>query len=113
MLNIVKSSFCLLLSCFGITSLIAQTLSTVKSPDGKIEVSVSLSSGLLNYTVSAQNETVLKPSTLGVIREDADLSKDLVFISSTPVQKVVDNYKMLYAKKRNITYTANKKVFHC
>ena len=103
MLHIVKRFFCLVVSCFGLTSLMAQTLSTVKSPDGKIEVSVSLSSGLLHYSVTTQNETVLEPSNLGIIREDADLSKDLVFLSSTPVQKIVDNYKMVYAKKRNIT----------
>jgi len=101
--------FFLALSAFQLN---AQTLPLVKSPDGKIEVSVSLSSGLLNYRVSLQNETVLKPSSLGIIREDADLSKTLIFLSSTPVQKVTDNYKMLYAKKRNISYQANKKVYH-
>ena len=97
---------------FSAFQLNAQTLPLVKSPDGKIEVSVSLSSGLLNYRVSLQNETVLKPSSLGIIREDADLSKTLIFLSSTPVQKVTDNYKMLYAKKRNISYQGNKKVYH-
>ena len=111
-MHFVKKISCLLLACFSLASVIAQTSSTVKSPDGKITVSVNLSSGLLTYTVEVQNETVLKPSNLGIIREDADLSKDLVLLSSTPVQKVIDNYKMLYAKKSNITYQANKKTFH-
>src|SRR5215203_3352860 len=90
----------------------AQMLPVVKSPDGKIEVSVSLSAGLLSYSVSVQNKMVLKPSTLGIVRQDADLSKELILLSSTPVQKVTDNYKMLYAKKRNISYQANKKTYH-
>ena len=109
---LMRKAFCLVLAFFGLTIINAQTIATIKSPDGKIEVKVSLSSGLLNYGVAVQNETVLKPSSLGIIREDADLSKDLVLLSTTPVQKVTDNYKMLYAKKRNITYQANKKVVH-
>jgi hypothetical protein len=98
------------------TAVFAQTLSTVKSPDGKIEVVVSLSSGLLGYNVSVQNEMVLKPSGLGVIREDADLSKDLVFISVSPVQKVSDSYKMLYAKmlkKETLPTRPTKRCFIC
>ena len=104
--------FILFLSGISLTRLSAQSLGNIKSLDGKIDVSVNLSSGLLNYTVSFQKETVLKSSSLGIIREDADLSKDLVFLSSSPVQKVTDNYKMIYAKKRSINYQANKKVFH-
>jgi len=108
----MRKAFCLVLAFFSLTIINAQTIATVKSPDGKIAVSVTLSSGLLNYSVAIQNETLLKPSSLGIIREDADLSKDLVLLSSTPVQKVTDSYKMIYAKKRNITYQANKKVLH-
>src|SRR5688500_9760495 len=100
------------LSGFSLLKLNAQALPVVKSPDGKIEVSVNLSAGLLSYSVSLQNETLLKSASLGIVREDADLSKDLVLLSSTPVQKVTDNYQMLYAKKRNISYQANKKVYH-
>src|SRR5687768_2716285 len=110
--KLIRKAFCFLLAFFSLTIISAQTVGTIKSPDGKIEARVSLSSGLLTYSVAAQNETVLKPSSLGIIREDADLSKELVFLSSTPVQKVTDNYKMLYAKKRNISYQANKKVYH-
>ena len=100
---ILKLPFFLFLSGISIFQSHAQTIPGVKSPDGKIEVTVSLAGGELRYTVSFQNETVLKPSNLGIIREDADLSKNLVLLSSTPAQKVTDNYKMVYAKKRNIS----------
>src|SRR5688500_9660007 len=105
---ISKLPFFLLLSGLSVLQTNAQTIPGVKSTDGKIEVAVSLAGGELRYSVSFQNETILKPSNLGIIREDADLSKELVLLSSTPVQKITDNYKMVFAKKRNINYQANK-----
>jgi alpha-glucosidase len=107
----LKFSLVLILVCLGANSINAQS-ATVKSPDGKIDVKLTLASGQLTYTVAHQNEIVLKPSKLGLIREDADLSKDLVLLSSSPVQKVADQYQMIYGKKKNINYQANKKVFH-
>ena len=108
---ISKLPFFLFLSGISLLQANAQTIPGVKSPDGKIEVTVSMAGGELRYSVSFQNEKVLRPSNLGIIREDADLSKDLIFVSSAPVQKITDNYKMLHGKKKNISYQANKKTY--
>ncbi len=102
--------------CFSIPLLLISIMAIAQemtSPDSKLKVTLkSDAKKAYNYTVSYDNKTVLEPSKLGVVRMDADFTKDLYFISAEKVEKVKDQYEMLNAKKRNISYEANKYVFH-
>lgn len=83
------------------------------SPDGKIQVILkSDSKKSYTYAVNFEGKTVLEPSKLGVVRMDADFTKDLYLIKAENVELVKDKYEMLNAKKRHISYEANKYVFH-
>lgn len=85
----------------------------VSSPDGKLKVSVWVDEGGRPiYSVTANNEEVLRPSRLGIVREDGNFSEALSQISVSAVEKVSDQYSMFNAKKANIIYTANKRIIH-
>ncbi|MBC7390532.1 MAG: glycoside hydrolase family 97 catalytic domain-containing protein [Opitutaceae bacterium] len=81
----------------------------INSPDNKI--SVSCNPVELNYTIQFEGEKVLSNSKLGLVREDADFSKDMKLMKVSASTTVSDSYEMLNAKKKNISYTANRRVF--
>jgi hypothetical protein len=81
----------------------------INSPDNKI--SVSCNPVELNYSIQFEGEKVLSNSKLGLVREDADFSKDMKLIKVSPSTTVNDSYEMLNAKKKDISYTANRRVF--
>src|ERR1035437_1864842 len=77
----------------------------IESSDKKILVKILVNEkGLVNYTVSYNNEIVLKPSALGLIREDEDFSKNLKLFSSSPIESITDNYKMIYAIRKHCIF---------
>ena len=84
---------------------------TVTSPDKKILVDVSLDNNQkLIYSIKYNGKAILQNSALGIIREDADFSTAMQWLSASEQTIVKDNYKILNAKKSNITYIANKKI---
>lgn len=88
-------------------------LITISSPDKKIEVQFGLDAHQqAYYTVYYNKQLILQPSQLGLVRTDADFSKELTLLSSSPVEKVTDSYRMIYGKRSNCIYAANKKVVH-
>jgi hypothetical protein len=86
---------------------IAQSF-TISSPDKKIIVSCNVEKA--SYTVSYSGQPVLKESKLGLIRDDEDFTKNLKLVKAPAPVIVKDNYSMLTAKKKNISYTAIKRV---
>src|ERR1035437_4560199 len=105
--------FLLVQSLFLQITFAQNSVVTIESPDKKILVKILVNkNGQPNYTVSYDNEIVLKPSALGLIRTDGDFSKNLKLSSSSPVENIIDNYQMIYAKRKNCTYHANKKTLH-
>lgn len=86
---------------------------SMTSPDKKLNVTLkSDAKKAYTYAVSFDGKTVLEPSKLGLVRMDADFTKDLYLIKAENVELVKDKYEMLNAKKRNISYEANKYVYH-
>jgi len=80
----------------------------VSSPDNNILVNCDVAKAV--YTVSYKGQSILKESRLGLVRDDEDFSHELKLIkASTPVI-VKDNYTMLTAKKKNISYIATRAV---
>lgn len=88
-------------------SIYAQTY-TISSPDKKILATCNVEKAI--YDISYQGQPILKESKLGVIRDDEDFSKDLKVIKASAPVIVKDNYSMLTAKKKNIRYTATRRV---
>lgn len=81
-----------------------QNVAAISSPDKKIVVSCNISNA--TYSVAYNNETILPESKLGIVRADEDFSQGLKLIKWTSPVIYKDNYQMLNAKKKNVTYTA-------
>lgn len=90
----------------------AQTQYQLSSPDQSLLVSVSIKNKALTYTISRNAEQVLNHSALGLVRADADFSKDLSLLSVSKNELVKDSYVLKNSKRLNHQYLANKKVFH-
>lgn len=85
----------------------------IKSPDGKLEVLVSLNNaGTPEFNTLFRGHPVMERNRLGLVRDDADFSKNLRLVSASGVEKVEDSYTLSHGKKRNISYRANRKTFH-
>lgn len=84
----------------------------VPSPDGKLVAIVRLSAeGSAQYWIERDGAKVLQESKLGVVREDADFTRGLEWISTTAREAVNDRYEMLTSKRRLNTYRANRQSF--
>lgn len=82
----------------------------ITSPDKKITVQVSVNSeGAIKYSVRFMDTEVLRSSSLGFTTSSIDFSKGNNLLGATSVQQVNDAYTMLYAKKKQINYKANKR----
>jgi hypothetical protein len=85
----------------------------INSPDGIISVKLNLiNQGTPEYDIYFTGKPVIQHSHLGLIREDADFSKDLKLTSTSTTEKVEDSYTLLHGKKSKSAYQANRKVFH-
>ncbi|QNA42754.1 glycoside hydrolase family 97 protein [Lacibacter sediminis] len=90
------------------TSAVAQV--GITSPDKKITVQVSVNNeGAIKYSVRYMEQEVLRSSSLGLTTSTVDFSKGNNLLRATPVQQVNDTYMMVYAKKKQSNYTANKR----
>jgi alpha-glucosidase len=109
------------LAIFGILAMsglrvFAQETS-MKSPDGKIQVDFRFAQGGRPvYAVKLDGVEATKESSLGVVREDGDFSKNMklaIEAGQAPVvnETVKDEYEILTAKRRKNSYVANKTTF--
>ncbi|MEO7045859.1 MAG: glycoside hydrolase family 97 catalytic domain-containing protein [Ferruginibacter sp.] len=106
----MKYAFSFLSFCFAFLVCNAQSsVKTISSPDKNIVVTCDVAKA--QYNISYKGKEVLKDSKLGVIRDDEDFSQNLQLIKVSAPAIVKDNYKILNAKKSNITYTANQRIF--
>jgi len=82
---------------------------TISSPDHNIVVTCDIGQAI--YHIAYKGDAILRDSKLGLVRKDEDFSQklNLVNVSSSTVFK--DNYTMLNAKKKQISYTATERIF--
>ncbi len=90
----------------------AQTKHEISSPDETLKVNVFLKDKQLFYRVNRNGAEVLNTSTLGLVRGDADFSKNLAVLSVSKNETVKDTYTLKNAKRLINNYVANKKVIH-
>lgn len=87
----------------------AQQAVTIISPDKKLVVSCDIANAV--YTIAYKGEAVLQKSKLGIVREDEDFSNNLQLVKISASTMVKDNYTMLNAKRKNISYLATQRIF--
>jgi alpha-glucosidase len=101
--------FCML---FITTNVIFAAPSTITSPDGKLQTNFELNSaGEPIYSIKLNGKEVLRPSSLGLVRDDSDFTKKLNLDKTSSIEKVSDNYSMLLGKRKNCSYQANRCTF--
>jgi hypothetical protein len=88
---------------------------TVASPDGRIVVSFTMADARATYSVSVAGKEILRPSRLGVVRDDADFTRNLDVTANfdkraARLEKVEDRYDLLTSKRRHNIYRANRRV---
>ncbi|WP_207214089.1 glycoside hydrolase family 97 N-terminal domain-containing protein, partial [Flavobacterium anhuiense] len=103
----IKFSICLLLVSFF--KLNAQ--SVVKSPDGKLAVSVSVNKGIPQYSVTFNEKTFIEKSPLGLKTNAGDFSSGLALQANSIQNKIDESYQLRNIKKSSVHYTANEAVF--
>ncbi|MEJ8844120.1 glycoside hydrolase family 97 catalytic domain-containing protein [Lacibacter sp. H375] len=90
------------------TSVAAQV--GITSPDKKITVQIAVNAeGAIKYSLRHNQTEVLLSSSLGLTTTSSDFSKGMELVSASTVQPVSSNYTMIYAKRKQNTYTANKR----
>ena len=94
-------------------SLIPQVV--VPSPDGRLAVTVTVGDGQASYTVAAGGREILRKSSLGVVRDDADFTQGLNVTANyssrvAQLEKVEDRYELQNSKRRQNVYRANRVV---
>lgn len=91
----------------------ASAAGLIASPDGKLVVQFQLGAGdAMTYEVRKNGAIVLQESKLGLVRDDADFSKELRLLGESDAESVTDTYELLTGKRRLNTYRAIRKVFH-
>ena len=87
-------------------------VNTVSSPNGKIKASLSVNKqGKIFYTVHFGGKEIIKPSEMGLVRNDSSFAKKMSIVKVSEPQIVKDNYDMLLGKKRYCKYEAVRRVF--
>ncbi|WP_434026070.1 glycoside hydrolase family 97 catalytic domain-containing protein [[Pseudomonas] boreopolis] len=91
----------------------ADVLGTVESPDGQLRVEMSRDAdGRPNYRLLRQGREVIASSPLGLVGEEADLSRGLAFAGADAPEALSDDYELLSGKRRHNHYRGNRRVFH-
>lgn len=95
------------LSCLLMSSMAySQNPVAVSSPDGKLEVQVTVNNGEPVYAVSYQGKTMLENSPLGVVTNEGDFTHDLRFVESA-MGEVDHRYTQRKIKQSYVEYRAN------
>lgn len=84
--------------------------SVVKSPDGKLKVSVSVSNGMPLYSISYNEKTFLENSPLGLKTNVGDFTTGLSLKTEAAQNKIDETYKLPNIKQSNVHYEANEAV---
>lgn len=100
----IKLSFMTAILC-GLTAM-AGEVETVKSPDGKLIVSIENNGGNANYSVTYNNKQILEKSALGLYTNIGDFSTGLT-LKKAEQGNVDKTYTMSRTKAKDMHYVAN------
>lgn len=104
-----------LFASLGLVALVrSPAAEPLRSPDGALAVEFELraADAAPVYRVRRGEQLVLHDSRLGLVRDDADFSRDLKLLSSSAPTLVEDRYEILTGKRRLNHYRAQRQVHH-
>lgn len=105
-MNLKSFIFLCLVSFFKLN---AQSI--VKSPDGKLTVTVSVDNGMPLYSVSYNEKTFIEKSPLGLKTNAGDFSSGLTLEKNAAQNKIEESYQLHNIKKSKVDYKANEAIF--
>ncbi|HLR26910.1 MAG TPA: glycoside hydrolase family 97 catalytic domain-containing protein [Fodinibius sp.] len=85
------------------TATYSQNPLTVSSPDGKLELNVSINNGNPVYSVTYNGKTMLENSPLGLVTNEGDFRSDMSFVEST-TGEVDKEYTQRKIKQSSVEY---------
>ncbi|MET0946048.1 MAG: glycoside hydrolase family 97 catalytic domain-containing protein [Flavobacterium sp.] len=85
--------------------------SVVKSPDGKLKVSVVVANGMPSYSIIYNEKTFVENSPLGLKTSVGDFTAGLVLKADVDQNKIDETYDLPNIKQRVVHYEANEVVF--
>jgi len=104
-------SFKYIICCFLFSFLNINAQTVVKSPDGKLNVTVSIANGKPFYSISYNQKSFLENSPLGLKTNVGDFTTGLD-LQPNPIQnKIEEKYELANIKQREVHYEANEAVF--
>ena len=92
---------------FIITQIVFSQISSVSSPDGMLKLDIFLEEGHPYYSVIYDGKTILEKSPLGIITNEGDFSKDLIYKKHN-TERFDKKYTQDRIKKSDIHYIANR-----
>jgi alpha-glucosidase len=104
----VKSTatfFCFFFIC---NCLVAQKVITVKSPNGKIVFSFSLSNNKPQYSVSYNNQILIQQSFLSLEFDDGNPFENCSFTKPVQFSSAIESYKLVVGKASSVKHPYKK-----
>lgn len=87
---------------------------TISSPSGNVKAIVAYNDNKLSYSIQAIDDStgsiVVPQSPLGLIRNDAEFTNNLIIDSISNVKYLRESYSMVSGKRREISYSANEQI---
>jgi hypothetical protein len=83
------------------------TPKAIKSPDGRTVFNLNVKNDVFSYSVKFENSVLIENSPLGLERDDASFSENVVFISQKTT-KIKEEYQLKVGKKLRIKAQANQ-----
>ncbi|WP_348800250.1 glycoside hydrolase family 97 protein [Flavobacterium adhaerens] len=105
----MKKIFCTLL--FLASFFVIKAQSKISSPDGKLEVSVSVIEGKPVYNVFYNGKLFIEKSPLGMKTNIGDFTSGLTLETDVKESKIDENYELPNIKQSKVHYQANQAIF--
>ena len=84
---------------------------SAKSPNGKLNVTVTSKNGKASYSMDYEGESFLIDSPLGLETNVGDFTKELTLKDSLAIQPIKETYSLEKIKQSKVDYEANEAVF--
>ena len=93
------------------TLIMAQTVTTAKSPNGRIALELTLEKGQPKYSISCDGQQIIGSSALGIVTNIGDYSTSLS-LKDTETRDISENYSLRNIKRSHVDYKAKELVAH-
>ncbi len=96
--------------CLSCESMVKETKWTISSPDNHIRIDLQLAEGRLEYSVHHQGLPIINTSSMGVVRDDADLNQGLSFLEKSPPESLNESISFLTGKQLKVDVSGVRQI---